>query len=139
MYKSGHSLSLSSFQQIGRREARFEHVFHAIRASAMENICRFCQVANRVARAILRAERHVFFSPSSSLSSCSRCYHCRLFCGFSYYLRISTGLYPPAYNKIPLARLSSFSSFSYFSAIPPSCCNHPLAATRAAFLVCAKG
>lgn len=55
----------------------------------------------------------------SSLSSCSRCYHCRLFCGFSYYLCISTvisarGSYPPAYNKIPLTRLPSSSSFSSF-------------------------
>lgn len=63
----------------------------------------------------------------SSLSSCSRCYHCRLFCGFSYYLCISTvisarGSYPPAYNKIPLTRLpsssSSFSSFYCYSCSP---------------------
>lgn len=90
----------------------------------------------------------------SSLSSCSRCYHCRLFCGFSYYLCISTvisarGSYPPAYNKIPLTRLSSSSSFSSFycyscSPFPGyhpsahSCCNHPqLLPTRGAFLVCA--
>lgn len=48
----------------------------------------------------------------SPLSSCSRCYHCRLFCGFRIICAFPR-LYPPKYNKIPLARLSSSSTFVY--------------------------
>lgn len=76
----------------------------------------------------------------SPLSSCSRCYHCRLFCGFRIICAFPR-LYPPKYNKIPLARLSSsllLLPLGYHPSVH-SCCNHPLLATRGAFLVCAKG
>lgn len=70
------SLSLSLFLRFNgcklvEGRARFGRVFHAIRASAMENICRFRQVARGRCgrRAIVRAERHVFFSSSSFFSS----------------------------------------------------------------------
>lgn len=152
------SLSLSFFLRFNGRKlvegrARFGRVFHANVPPRWKIFVAFTRLHGEGVEGERSYGRKGTFSsppppPSprrnpcspSPLSSCSRCYHCRLFCGFRIICAFPR-LYPPKYNKIPLARLSSsllLLPLGYHPSVH-SCCNHPLLATRGAFLVCAKG
>lgn len=116
-------------------------------------------ITGKVQRAILRAERHVFFSSSSQPAPPPPCHRVRdvitaacfaafrIICAFPrlypragrIHPRIIKSLSPdcpPPPPSLPSTAIPAHPSLGYHPSAH-SCCNHPLLAMRGAFLVCA--
>lgn len=172
MYKSGCSLPLSlsfpSFQrsQIGGRDGErdsstdvFFTRYVPPRWKIFVAFAKLHGITGKVQRAILRAERHVFFSSSSQPAPPPPCHRVRdvitaacfaafrIICAFPrlypragrIHPRIIKSLSPdcpPPPPSLPSTAIPAHPSLGYHPSAH-SCCNHPLLATRGAFLVCA--